>query len=99
MAKATTAGRDRPVVGVRELKNQLSGYLERVKAGEEIIVTQHGTPIARLSAVGAETDARQALIDAGIIIPAGQQRRQLPTRRIEMAPGRPLDELVAEQRR
>ena len=41
-------------VGVRELKNQLSGYLDRVKAGEEITVTEHGRPIARLTSVSVE---------------------------------------------
>ena len=35
-------------VGVRELKNQLSRYLKRVRDGEEIIVTEHGRSVARL---------------------------------------------------
>ena len=37
-------------VGVRELRDHLSAYLERVKAGEIITVTEHGRPIARLVA-------------------------------------------------
>jgi len=37
-------------VGVRELKNRLSEYLCRAKAGEEIIVTEHKKPIARILA-------------------------------------------------
>jgi len=35
-------------VGVRDLRDHLSAYLERVKAGEIITVTEHGRPIARL---------------------------------------------------
>ena len=35
-------------VGVRDLRDHLSAYLERVKAGETISVTEHGRPIARL---------------------------------------------------
>jgi prevent-host-death family protein len=35
-------------VGVRELKQQLSKYLDRVAAGEEILVTDRGRPKARL---------------------------------------------------
>lgn len=31
-----------------ELKAQLSRYLSRVKAGEEVLVTERGIPIARL---------------------------------------------------
>ena len=35
-------------VGVRDLRDHLSAYLERVKAGETITVTEHGRPVARL---------------------------------------------------
>ena len=38
-------------VGVRDLKNNLSRYIDRVQQGDEIIVTEHGKPVARLSAV------------------------------------------------
>lgn len=33
---------------VRELRNNYSGLLRSVKAGEEIVITQRGTPVARL---------------------------------------------------
>ncbi len=33
-------------VGVRELRNNLSRYLERVRGGEEVIVTDRGSPVA-----------------------------------------------------
>ncbi|MCY4660149.1 MAG: type II toxin-antitoxin system prevent-host-death family antitoxin [Acidobacteria bacterium] len=33
---------------VSQLKMSLSAYLRRVKAGEEVVVTEHGRPIARL---------------------------------------------------
>lgn len=39
------------VVGVHEAKTHLSRLLERVEAGEEIIIERRGTPVARLSAV------------------------------------------------
>ena len=35
-------------VGVRELKAKLSEYLGRAAEGEEIVVTDRGTPIVRL---------------------------------------------------
>lgn len=38
----------RTSVGVRDLRDHLSAYLERVKGGETITVTEHGRPIARL---------------------------------------------------
>ena len=39
-------------VGVRELKAKLSEYLSRAAAGEQVIVTDRGTPVARI--VGLE---------------------------------------------
>ena len=69
-----------------------------MKAGEEITVTQHGKPIARLSALGAEAEQREALIEAGIIVPAQGPRRSLPRRHVKLAPGESIEDLVAEQR-
>ncbi len=44
--------------GVAELKARLSEYLSRVKAGEEVLVTDRGRPVARLVPVstGAAPD-------------------------------------------
>jgi prevent-host-death family protein len=39
--------------GIAELKARLSEYLLRVKAGEEVLVTDRGKPVARLVPVGA----------------------------------------------
>lgn len=36
------------VVGAFEAKTHLSALLERVAQGEEIVITRHGRPIARL---------------------------------------------------
>jgi prevent-host-death family protein len=35
-------------IGTRELKNRLSKYLNHVRAGETILVTDRGEPVARL---------------------------------------------------
>ena len=39
-------------VGTREIKNRLSEYLRRVKAGERVIVTQRGKPVAVITRPG-----------------------------------------------
>jgi hypothetical protein len=49
--------------------------------------------------VGPEADARQTLVEAGLILPAQREERRLPARRVKIAPGEPLENLVAEQRR
>jgi prevent-host-death family protein len=41
-------------VGVRELHDRLSEYLERVEGGKEVVVTRRGKPIARLIGLGGE---------------------------------------------
>lgn len=43
-------------VSVRELKNHLSQYLRRVKLGENIIVTSHNIPLARLVSIPQSDD-------------------------------------------
>jgi prevent-host-death family protein len=45
------------VVGVRELRQNLSRYLDRVKAGEDLVVTEHGRVVARLMPAGESADA------------------------------------------
>jgi prevent-host-death family protein len=97
MAKATSA--PAASVGVRDLKNGLSAHLDRVKAGEEIIVTEHGRPIARLIAVGAEVDRMTALVDAGIVRPPTATTRRLPARRVRLTDGGSVDDEIADQRR
>ncbi len=84
-------------VGVRELKNQLSAVLELVKQGAEITVTEHGRPIARLTAVSADVDQMASLVDEGIVRPA-TAKRQLPARRVKSDPTL-LADLVSAQRR
>lgn len=64
---------------VAKLKEQLSMYLRIVKAGEEILVTERGRPIARLGPVGRseQEEARmQQLIQAGVVTPP--IRKKLP---------------------
>jgi antitoxin (DNA-binding transcriptional repressor) of toxin-antitoxin stability system len=40
-------------VGIRELKNSLSEYIRRIRAGETVLVTDRGEIVAELSAPGA----------------------------------------------
>lgn len=49
-------------IGAFEAKTRLSMLLERVAAGEEVIITKHGKPVARL--VSAEGSDRQRTHDA-----------------------------------
>jgi prevent-host-death family protein len=46
-------------VGAYEAKTHLSELLEKVEAGEEIIITKHGAPVAKLVPVKKEVSTEQ----------------------------------------
>lgn len=84
-------------VGVRELKDHLSRYLGRVRRGEEVVVTERGRPIARLSSIDHPSDRLADLIAGGAVRPPRCTERHRPGTRIEA--GLPVSDLVVDQRR
>lgn len=66
-------------IGVRELRQHASRYLQRVKAGETVAVTERGHLIALLVPPDPATSARERLVAAGRLIPAARPFR-LPKR-------------------
>jgi prevent-host-death family protein len=84
-------------VGVRELKNNLSRYLDRVRGGEDVVVTDRGVPIARLSPLDHPTDRLAELLASGAVRPPVAKARHRPTRRAR--PTGSVSELVDDQRR
>ena len=66
-------------VGVRELRQNLSVYLDRVKAGETLAVTEHGQPVAQLAPhpTKAVSIIDQMIAD-GRITPATFDHRKIP---------------------
>ena len=52
-------------IGIREARQNLSIYLERVKRGEAVTITEHGRPVAVLRPIDATDDPVAALIAAG----------------------------------
>ena len=57
-------------IGVRELRQNLSVYLRRVKAGETLEVKERGHRVAVLAPAGAKASALERLIAAGRATPA-----------------------------
>ncbi len=62
-------------VGVRELRNNLSRYLDRVRDGEEVVVTDRGRAIARVLPIRTER-ALDRLIAEGVVTPAQRPKRR-----------------------
>jgi prevent-host-death family protein len=53
-------------VGAFEAKNTLGSLLDRVEAGEEILITRHGRPAARLAPVSRVSDADRVRAHAAL---------------------------------
>jgi prevent-host-death family protein len=80
-------------VGVRELHDRLSEYLERVEEGDEVVVTRRGRPVARLSGLGERP--LEALVRRGLVrMPQGE--RSSHSAQIKGAGS--VSDLVSEQR-
>lgn len=57
-------------IGVRELRQNASHYLELVESGETVEITNRGKPVARLVPVrGSRQRTRTDLIAEGLLIP------------------------------
>lgn len=57
-------------IGVRELRQNASKYLDRVKKGESLEVTERGVPVAIIGPVPTVKKSRvQELIDDGLMTP------------------------------
>lgn len=84
-------------VGVRELRSDLRRWLDEVKAGGEVVITERGRPVARIIAATGPS-AIEELIDAGVIKKPSAPAR--PASAHERVPAKgSVSELVKEQRR
>ena len=63
-------------VGVAELRQNLSRYLQRVAQGERLVVTDHNRPVAELGPLSTTRSALERLVAEGRV--AGPIRRGLP---------------------
>lgn len=70
---------ERREVGIRELRLNLSRYVRRVREGAEVIVTDHGSPVARLGPIDEDEAHFQRLVREGIVTPAKRPKtKRLP---------------------
>ena len=88
--------------GVKDVKNNLSRLLARVKAGEEVLITERGKPVARI--VKEERGDKSVLAALAPLIQRGIIA--LPSRSILKdglmvadVSGKPVSEMVIEDRR
>ena len=88
--------------GIKDIKNNLSRYLAQVKAGEEIVITERGKPIARIIKENEKNnkirEALAPLIRKNMVsMPVQPIDRKAPAR--VKASGKLTSEIVVEDRR
>ncbi len=89
----------RPLVGVRELRQNLSVYLNRVKEGETLQVSEFGRVVALLSPLPAErlSPLDRMVREGRAIPPKGSIRERKPPQAAQ--PGQPpIEVLLSEER-
>lgn len=85
-------------VGTRQLRNHLSAYLRRVKAGETITITERGKPVGQIVPVQADLTSRlKKMAEAGVIEWNGQSLPPYQPKAINRGK-QLLSDLVGEQR-
>lgn len=88
-------------VGIRDLRENLRSWLERVKNGEEIVVTERGKAIAQLTPLDSGRRSLEELIALGMARPPLRpKRRQYDLSRLPELEGEgpTLADMVIEQR-
>jgi prevent-host-death family protein len=90
------------VAGIKDVKNNLSRYLAKVKQGEEVLITEWGKPIARIIKESeGNTSIRCALsslIQKGLISMPSQSINRGNPPRIKSS-GKTASEMAIEDRR
>jgi prevent-host-death family protein len=71
-------------IGLRELNQNPSKAVARVRAGETIVVTDRGRPVLRLVPEVDEPETLRQLIDAGEVTPPAELG--MPDLELELAP-------------
>jgi prevent-host-death family protein len=86
-------------VGIRELRQNLSVYVKRVREeGRAYEVTERGEPVARLTPLeDRPMSTIERMIADGRITPARRRWEEIPPP-AELPPGRPLSEVLREMR-
>ena len=84
-------------VSVTELRAHLSDWLDRARAGGEVVITDRGIPVARLTALDS-AGTLERLTAEGLVGRATAQR-PVAAGRSRPRPRRPVSDRVSDQRR
>jgi prevent-host-death family protein len=87
-------------VGIRELRNYASAIVRRARAGERIVVTVDGLPVAQIGPLDQDGAARTLddLVAAGQVLLPRSRRPLQPAAPIHVPGGRTTTEILREHR-
>ena len=61
-------------IGIRELKTRLSNYMQQVKAGSTLVITERGKPVGRIVPLSPSVETRvQELVRARLMAWSGNK--------------------------
>ncbi|MFT4050730.1 MAG: type II toxin-antitoxin system prevent-host-death family antitoxin [Microbacterium sp.] len=83
-------------IGIRDLRDGLSRHIAAVQDGDEIIVTDHGKPVARIVPYGQESGLERLIREGLVTLPTGPRRTSFPA---PIKANGTVSDLIAEQRR
>jgi prevent-host-death family protein len=85
-------------VAVTELRAHLGRWIDAAREGNDIVITDRGTPVARIVALDS-TSAIDRLTAQGVISRPMRSTRPVAGDRQRPTPKRPVADIVGEQRR
>jgi prevent-host-death family protein len=85
-------------VAIAELRAHLGRWIDAARDGNDIVITDRGTPVARIVALDS-TPAIDRLTAQGVISRPTHRTRPVAGDRQRPTPKRPVADIVSEQRR
>jgi prevent-host-death family protein len=85
-------------VAITDLRAHLSVWLDRVRHGDEVVITERGVPVARLLGMSSTATLERLTAEGVIGRPATAERPQA-IGRPRPRPRRPVADIISEQRR
>jgi prevent-host-death family protein len=83
-------------VGIRELRANLSAFVDRVKRGEDVILTERGRAVARITQPGDALSKLEELIARGEATPPKRPKRPINTKGLPRPVGGTVTDILFE---
>lgn len=90
------------LIGSRELKTRLGTYLERVRRGETLVVTDRGVPVAELRPITTSDDPVEAALEKmameGLVTRPTNKGPMTPFKPMRLPPGVSAADAIISER-